>query len=66
MTDAEKLAAVRSALGLNTALDAHDNLVGAITDMEHANWAVDPDSRFTLDRVLKQLRTASEILRKRD
>jgi hypothetical protein len=65
MTDAEKLALVRKALGFDSALDAHDNRSGALTDIDHdlaEGLEVNKVWRRTLGRVHTQLREARKIL----
>ena len=63
MSDAEKLAQVRKALGFDSGLDAHDNLLGASMDIEaNDEHLADDVCRTTIMRVLGQLLEARQIL----
>jgi hypothetical protein len=63
MNDHEKLSLVRKALGFDSGLDAHDNLIGAAQDIdENEQHVADGACRSTIDRVVRQLREAREIL----
>jgi hypothetical protein len=65
VTDAEKLDLARKALGFGSVLDLHDNMLGALTNIDHdlaEGLEVDKVWRRTLSRVQTQLGQARRIL----
>jgi len=62
VADAETLTRIREILGIETPLDAHDNLSGMVTDLDHLGRTLDDVGYDTLTRVLGQLHTVSAVL----